>query len=65
MALIIAKPELKFEKIRFKIPADLVQEIKGYCEAFGIKTVDDFLCEAAQYVLKMDRDWIKIQKKVI
>jgi hypothetical protein len=63
MPLIIAKPELKFEKIRFKIPTDLVQEIKGYCEAFGIKTVDDFFCQASQYVLKTDRDWIKIQKE--
>ena len=63
MALIIAKPELKFEKIRLKIPVDLVQEIKDYCEAFGIKNIDNFLCEAAQYVLKTDRDWIKIHKE--
>lgn len=27
MPLITAKPELKFEKIRFKIPSNLLQEI--------------------------------------
>ncbi len=63
MPLINAKPELKFDKIRFKVPTDLLQEIKAYCEAFGIKTIDNFLCEASQYVLKTDRDWIKIQKE--
>ena len=63
MPLITAKPELRFEKIRFKIDADLLQEIKAYCETFGIKAVDNFLSEAAHYVLKTDRDWIKIQKE--
>ena len=63
MPLINAKPEVKFEKIRFKIPSDLLQEIKAYCEAFEIKTIDNFFSEAAQYVLKTDRDWIKIHKE--
>ena len=63
MTLIIAKLELKFEKIRFKIPADLLAEVKAYCEAFEIKTIDDFFCQASQYVLKTDRDWIKIHKE--
>jgi len=63
MPLIIAKPEIKSEKIRFKIPGDLLSEIKDYCEAFGIKSIDNFFCEAAQYVLKTDRDWIKIRKE--
>lgn len=63
MPLISAKPEIKPEKVSFKIPGDLLQEIKNYCEAFGIKTIDNFFSEAAQYVLKTDRDWIKIHKK--
>ncbi len=63
MPLISAKPELKFDKIRLKVPADLLQEIKQYCETFEIKTIDDFFCQASQYVLKTDRDWIKIHKE--
>ncbi|HRA43272.1 MAG TPA: hypothetical protein PLV31_06330 [Gammaproteobacteria bacterium] len=63
MPLITEKPQLKFDKIRLKIAHDLLVEIKAYCEAFGIKNIDNFLCEAAQYVLKTDRDWIKIQKE--
>ncbi len=63
MPLITAKPELKFEKIRFKIPSNLLQEINAYCEAFEIKTVDDFFCQAFEYVLKTDRDWHKIRQE--
>ncbi len=63
MPLISAKPEVKIEKIRFKIPEDLLAEIKAYCEAFEIKTIDNFFCEASHYVLKTDRDWIKIHKE--
>ncbi len=63
MPLISAKPEVKLERIRFKIPGDLLQEIKAYCEAFEIKTIDNFFSEAAQYILKTDRDWIKIHKE--
>lgn len=63
MPLITAKLELKFEKIRFKISTELLAEVKAYCEAFGIKTVDNFLSEAAHYVLKTDRDWIKIRQE--
>ena len=42
MPLISVKPEVKLERIRFKIPGDLLQEIKNYCEAFEIKTLENF-----------------------
>jgi hypothetical protein len=63
MPLISAKSEIKPEKVSFKVASDLLQEIKEYCEAFEIKAIDNFFCEAAHYVLKNDRDWIKIHKE--
>ncbi len=63
MPLITAKLELKFEKIRFKISTELLAEVKAYCETFGIKAVDNFLSEAAHYVLITDRDWKKIRQE--
>jgi hypothetical protein len=63
MPLITAKPELRFEKICFKISTELLAEVKAYCETFGIRAVDNFLSEAAEYVLKTDRDWIKIRQE--
>lgn len=65
MPIVLAKPEIKLEKIRLKIPADLLAEIKEYCETFSIQNLEDFFLQAAQHVLKTDRDWAKINRKKV
>jgi hypothetical protein len=61
----IIKPnELKsFEKIRIQVPSGLLGEIKSYCKEFSIAEIEDFVNEAAKYVLKKDQDWQKKLKK--
>ena len=63
MPIVIVKPEVTLAKVGFKIPSDLLTEIKAYCEAFKVENLSDFFCQSAQYVLKTDRDWNKIHNQ--
>ena len=62
------KPEANIRFIRNgeefsgKEAREHMQKKRNYAKD-KIKTVDDFFCQASQYVLKTDRDWIKIHKE--
>jgi hypothetical protein len=64
MPIIVPNQAKTFEKIRIQVPSVLLEEIKNYCKEFSISETEDFFNEAAKYVLKMDKDWQKILKKV-
>jgi hypothetical protein len=64
MPIITPSQTKNLEKIRIQTPSVLLDEIKSYCKEFSISEVEDFYNEAAKYVLKNDKDWQKIVKKV-
>lgn len=64
MPIITPSQTKNLEKIRIQVPSVLLDEIKSYCKEFSISEMEDFFNEAAKYVLKNDRDWQKIVKKV-
>ena len=63
MSIIVPKPIEHLKKQSIQIPETLLQEIQAYCDTFQIADVNDFLCQAGQYVLKTDRDWAKASKE--
>jgi len=64
MPIITPSQAKSFERIRIQVPSDLLEEVKNYCKEFSITEPEDFFNEAAKYVLKMDKDWQKIIKKI-
>jgi hypothetical protein len=64
MPIITPNQTKNLEKIRIQVPSVLLDEIKSYCKEFSISEMEDFFNEAAKYVLKSDKDWQKIVKKV-
>jgi metal-responsive CopG/Arc/MetJ family transcriptional regulator len=63
MPIVVPKADVKMKKLSIQLPENLLQEIEAYCNAFGVKDVEDFLCQAGHYVLKTDRDWVKIKNQ--
>ena len=63
MPIVTPKADVKIKKLSIQLPDNLLQEIEAYCHAFGIQDIGDFLCQAGQYVLKTDRDWVKIKNQ--
>ncbi len=61
MSIIQPKQEISFEKIRLKISSELLMEVKAYGDKFGLKNLDDFFNQAAQHILKIDKEWIKVK----
>ena len=57
MPLIAKTPKQDLVLIKAKVPASLKEEIQAYCQWADIGDMSYFLSEAAQYVLKKDKDW--------
>lgn len=49
-------------KIKIELEKGVVQNINAYCEWAGLESMDLFLQEAAQYVLKKDKEWQAARK---
>jgi len=67
MSLIKPKTVTKKEAVRVKIDSTILQDINRYCAYAGFEKIDDFLAEAAQYVLSKDRDYaehVKVEQVV-
>lgn len=62
MALLSAKPKSKRVPISLRFDDRLILDIKAYSAWAGIDRLDDFLEQAARYVLEKDKDW---QRKVV
>ncbi len=56
MALIQSKKPIEKIKINFNLSADLKGEIEKYCDWAKVST-EEFFSQAAEFVLKKDRDW--------
>lgn len=61
MALLSAKPKSKRIPISLRFDDHLISDIKAYNTWAGIDRLDDFLEQAARFVLDKDKDW---QKKI-
>lgn len=59
MPLIKPKEDVEFTQKRYRFDTNLLNEIQSYCDWAGIKNDNQFLEEAALYVLKKDKDWQK------
>lgn len=59
MALLSAKTKLKRVPISLRFDDRLISDIKAYNTWAGIDRLDDFLEQAARYVLERDKDWQK------
>ena len=61
MALLNAKQKSKRIPISLRFDDHLLLDIKAYNAWAGIDRLDDFLEQAARYILEKDKDW---QKKI-
>ncbi len=61
MALLSAKQKSKRIPISLRFDDRLISDIKAYNAWAGIDRLDDFLEQAARFVLDKDKDW---QKKI-
>ncbi len=59
MALLSAKPKSKKVPISLRFDDRLISDIKAYNAWAGIDRLDDFLEQAARFVLEKDKDWQK------
>jgi len=57
MPIIKAKEKMTKEQMRISIEKNIIDEIKQYCEWAGVQKIDDFVEQAAQYILSKDKDW--------
>ncbi len=62
MALLSAKPKSKRVPISLRFDDRLISDIKAYNAWADIDRLDDFLEQAARFVLEKDKDW---QRKVV
>ena len=53
----------KPEKIKFYIEAKLLAEINEYCSWIKLEDKGIFFTQAAEFLLKKDKDWKLHQKK--
>lgn len=60
MPIIKVKRNSDKEQIRISIDKSLSEEINDYCLWAGDVKKDDFFAQAAEYVLKRDREWLAV-----
>ncbi len=60
---LLKKPrDLQQEQVRIRVKAQLLDEIKEYCDWVGFN-VNAFFEEAAEYILKKDKEWNLYKKQ--
>ena len=57
MALLDPKKRSKRVPISLRFEERLIDEISAYCKWLGIARMQDFFEQAAEYILKNDKDW--------
>ena len=58
MPLIKAKKKIEKDQLRINIDSNLLTNIKNYCDWAGVQKIDEFLEQAAQYILTKDKEWL-------
>ena len=62
MPIIKSNKDLKTEKIKLIINAELLQEINQYCTWAKVEDITTFFEQAAEFVLSKDSEWKKHKK---
>jgi hypothetical protein len=57
MPLLDPKKRSKRVAVSLRFEENLMQEISAYCSWLGITRLQDFFDQAADYILKNDKDW--------
>lgn len=57
MALLDPKKRSKRVPVSLRFEEQLMDEIGAYCKWLGIARLQDFFEQAAEYILKNDKDW--------
>lgn len=57
MALLDPKKRSKRMQVTFRLEESLISEVSAYCQWLGIARLQDFFEQAADYILKNDKDW--------
>lgn len=57
MALLDPKKRSKRVAISLRLEENLINEISAYCSWLGIARLQEFFEQAADYILKNDKDW--------
>lgn len=57
--MFLLKPSEQIIKkyVRIKLEEPLINEIEQYCNLGEFKNIDDFLAQAAKYILSKDKAW--------
>ena len=53
------------KKFRISLDENLAKQIDHYCQYVGIQGLDDFIEQAAELVLKKDKEWRKLEIKTV
>lgn len=62
MPIIKSDKNKKFEKIKFSINSSMLAEIKEYCKWASVNDIGMFFEQAAEFILKKDKEWKKHKK---
>jgi len=57
MPIIKSTEQTEKELIRINIEKSIAEKIRRYCEWAGVKKIDEFFKQAAEFVLSKDKDW--------
>lgn len=63
MPIIQSEKRTKPQKIKFIIDANLLDEIKGYCAWAKVENEGAFFIQAAEFVLRKDKEWKMYKRK--
>ena len=63
MPIIKSDKSKKTEKVKFIVDSSLLSEINDYCKWAKVDDIGVFFAQAAEFVLKKDKDWKKHNKK--
>ncbi|MBX3709457.1 MAG: hypothetical protein KF702_06860 [Gammaproteobacteria bacterium] len=63
MPIIKVKQKTEKEQARINIERELLDNIRQYCDWLKIKKIDDFFEQAAEHILKKDKDWVNYLKE--
>lgn len=63
MPIIKVKQKAEKEQTRISIEGELLDNIRLYCDWLKIKKIDDFFEQAAEHILKKDKDWLNYLKE--
>ncbi len=60
MPIIKPKEKIDKEQVRIQLDKNILDKIRQYCDWIGVKKVEEFFEQAAEYILSKDKDWASL-----